>query len=173
MARNQYDECCTEFCKSSSEYPRKEYKINFEELRTREKRKELTNKIMDKLQNTISTARSSNDNSTISTYTNPQTTGGTASSNTWPPRPKGETGWICPKCGRGIAPWKSYCDCSDTWTITCGPSVVTTPATVVPNTTGNPVPDWQTTTAAGTTAGTVTSRNGVYEYHGPAPDVTL
>ena len=82
-------------------------------------------------------------------------------------KPHGETGWVCPRCGRGVAPWKSYCDCNDNWTITCGPSVVTTPAT------GNPVSNWQTTTVAGTTAGTVTSRNGVYEYHGPCPDVTL
>lgn len=29
------------------------------------------------------------------------------------PKPKDETrGWICPKCGRANAPWKSSCDCS-------------------------------------------------------------
>ena len=23
------------------------------------------------------------------------------------------TGWICPKCGRGLAPWVRACDCLD------------------------------------------------------------
>lgn len=28
--------------------------------------------------------------------------------------PKDETkGWICPKCGKANAPWKSSCDCSN------------------------------------------------------------
>lgn len=22
-----------------------------------------------------------------------------------------KTGWICPVCGKGLAPWMSYCDC--------------------------------------------------------------
>lgn len=25
---------------------------------------------------------------------------------------RGERGWICPKCGRANAPWKSSCDCT-------------------------------------------------------------
>ena len=28
---------------------------------------------------------------------------------------KVETGWICPKCGRGVAPWQSYCDCNNNY----------------------------------------------------------
>lgn len=23
-----------------------------------------------------------------------------------------ETGWICPKCYRGLAPWVAHCDCT-------------------------------------------------------------
>ena len=41
------------------------------------------------------------------------TTGGLSSSESYgeynPPR--GEVGWICPKCGRGLAPHTSYCPC--------------------------------------------------------------
>ena len=41
------------------------------------------------------------------------TTGGTSSSKSYgeynPPR--GEVGWICPVCGRGLAPSTSYCPC--------------------------------------------------------------
>ena len=22
------------------------------------------------------------------------------------------SGWICPRCGRGVAPWVSYCNCN-------------------------------------------------------------
>jgi hypothetical protein len=42
------------------------------------------------------------------------TTGGVSSnqsySNYQPPR--GEVGWICPVCGRGLAPSTSYCPCN-------------------------------------------------------------
>lgn len=31
-----------------------------------------------------------------------------------PPRYRGEVGWICPVCGRGLAPSTSYCNCNMT-----------------------------------------------------------
>ena len=47
-------------------------------------------------------------------------TGGTSSSKSYgnyqPPR--GEVGWICPVCGRGLAPSTSYCPCNLTRNIT-------------------------------------------------------
>ena len=98
------------------------------------------------------TAEGTNPNAT----TAQSTTGGSATSCTYGQYPRGETGWICPKCGRGIAPWKSYCDCNDTWTITCGSGCR-------PNSTGNPIPDWNH----------VTCDTNSYIYHGPAPKVTL
>lgn len=35
-----------------------------------------------------------------------------------PPRYRGEVGWICPVCGRGLAPSTSYCPCNLTRNIT-------------------------------------------------------
>ena len=29
-------------------------------------------------------------------------------------------GWICPVCGRGMAPWMSFCPCQGDWKITYG-----------------------------------------------------
>lgn len=29
-------------------------------------------------------------------------------------------GWICTKCGRGVAPWQAYCDCLKTLNYTVG-----------------------------------------------------
>ena len=29
-------------------------------------------------------------------------------------------GWICPVCGRGVAPWMSFCPCQGDWKITYG-----------------------------------------------------
>ena len=47
-------------------------------------------------------------------------TAGTSSSRTYgeydPPR--GEVGWICPVCGRGLAPSTSYCPCNMSKNIT-------------------------------------------------------
>ena len=47
-------------------------------------------------------------------------TGGLSSSKSYgeynPPR--GEVGWICPVCGRGLAPSTSYCPCNLTRNIT-------------------------------------------------------
>lgn len=39
------------------------------------------------------------------------------------PLPQGfgkQEGWICPVCGRGIAPWMSFCPCQSDWKITYG-----------------------------------------------------
>ena len=37
------------------------------------------------------------------------------------PQGFGQQGWICPVCGRGLAPWVSVCPCmSKGWEITCG-----------------------------------------------------
>ena len=48
------------------------------------------------------------------------TTGGLSSGKSYgeynPPR--GEVGWICPVCGRGLAPSTSYCPCNLTRNIT-------------------------------------------------------
>ena len=32
----------------------------------------------------------------------------------------GQQGWICPVCGRGLAPWVSVCPCNDKFEVTCG-----------------------------------------------------
>ena len=29
----------------------------------------------------------------------------------WEPKPPEPVGWQCPRCGRGVAPHKDYCDC--------------------------------------------------------------
>ena len=40
------------------------------------------------------------------------------------PQGFGEQGWICPVCGRGLAPWVSCCPCmSKGWEITCGTTI--------------------------------------------------
>ena len=31
------------------------------------------------------------------------------------PASSGPMGWVCPKCGRGVSPWQSYCDCDNTY----------------------------------------------------------
>lgn len=31
-----------------------------------------------------------------------------------------QEGWICPVCGRGVAPWMSFCPCQSDWKITYG-----------------------------------------------------
>lgn len=39
------------------------------------------------------------------------------------PLPQGfgkQEGWICPVCGRGLAPWTSFCPCQSDWKITYG-----------------------------------------------------
>ncbi len=33
-----------------------------------------------------------------------------------------QKGWICPVCGRGVAPWANYCPCQADWKITYGTS---------------------------------------------------
>ena len=41
------------------------------------------------------------------------------------PMPQGlgkQEGWICPVCGRGVAPWMDYCPCQSDWKITYGTS---------------------------------------------------
>lgn len=32
--------------------------------------------------------------------------------------PAHQTGWICPKCGRVLAPWMPGCNCAETRTVT-------------------------------------------------------
>lgn len=39
------------------------------------------------------------------------------------PLPQGfgkQEGWICPVCGRGVAPWVDVCPCQGNWEITYG-----------------------------------------------------
>ena len=41
------------------------------------------------------------------------------------PMPQGfgeQKGWICPVCGRGVAPWVDMCPCQNNWKITYGTS---------------------------------------------------
>lgn len=41
----------------------------------------------------------------------------------WKPFPQDfgkQEGWICPVCGRGVAPWVDYCPCQSDWKITYG-----------------------------------------------------
>jgi hypothetical protein len=33
-----------------------------------------------------------------------------------------QKGWICPVCGRGVAPWTSFCPCQSDFKITYGTS---------------------------------------------------
>lgn len=46
----------------------------------------------------------------------PNATGTPSTGNYHPPR--GEVGWICPVCGRGLSPSTSYCPCNLTRNIT-------------------------------------------------------
>ena len=48
------------------------------------------------------------------------TTGGVSSNKSYGnyQQPRGEVGWICPVCGRGLAPSTSYCPCNLTRNIT-------------------------------------------------------
>jgi len=138
MAENQYDEKCTYFDSGVPSY-----------------------KTMNNNNNTIRTNTVKSDTTTCM-ESQKATTAGTASSYTWPPKPKGEIGWICPKCGRGIAPWKSYCECSESWTITCANKVSN------PHSTGVDFnPDWSQVTCGDIDSG------GGYVYHGTPPTVTL
>lgn len=44
------------------------------------------------------------------------------------PMPQGfgeQKGWICPVCGRGLAPWTSFCPCQSDLKITYGTSTGT------------------------------------------------
>lgn len=41
----------------------------------------------------------------------------TLQDGTWYYPLHGNTGWICPKCGRVNAPWVAYCPCTNTWVI--------------------------------------------------------
>jgi len=49
------------------------------------------------------------------------------------------TGWVCPSCGRGNAPWKSTCDCVTEWQWPLTPSEYDYPGHWVPPT----YPYWQ------------------------------
>jgi hypothetical protein len=43
----------------------------------------------------------------------------------WKPFPQDfgkQEGWICPVCGRGVAPWVDMCPCQSDWKITYGTS---------------------------------------------------
>lgn len=43
----------------------------------------------------------------------------------WKPFPQifgKQEGWICPVCGRGVAPWVNACPCQSEWKITYGTS---------------------------------------------------
>lgn len=50
-------------------------------------------------------------------------------SNCYMPMPQGfgkQEGWICPVCGRGVAPWVNYCPCQESeMKITYGTSTAT------------------------------------------------
>lgn len=43
----------------------------------------------------------------------------TGDPESWTTNPPASVGWICPKCGAGIAPWVSRCPCQDKWEVTC------------------------------------------------------
>lgn len=34
-----------------------------------------------------------------------------------------QEGWICPVCGRGVAPWMERCPCQGNWEITYGTAI--------------------------------------------------
>ena len=43
------------------------------------------------------------------------------------PTPRGEVGWICPVCGRGLAPSMSWCPCHTSTTTTTATAQSSTP----------------------------------------------
>ena len=53
------------------------------------------------------------------------------SQRVWPSEPISQTGWCCPACGRGNAPWSAQCGCggrTGTTTTTSNVTVTPTPA---------------------------------------------
>ena len=83
------------------------------------------------------------------------TTGGALSSKPYgeynPPR--GEVGWICPVCGRGLAPSTAYCPCNLTRNITYlnGGLTIKDVADGAINTNTTPLDAYLTTTATNKT----------------------
>jgi len=52
-----------------------------------------------------------------------------------PPACSAPVGWICPKCGKGLAPWVRECDC-----VSISITLPTPPAIWREPTTGDPLP---------------------------------
>lgn len=43
----------------------------------------------------------------------------TSTSKSFTINPPIKTGWVCPICGAGLAPWVQRCPCQDKWEVTC------------------------------------------------------
>ena len=72
--------------------------------------------------------------------------------------PRGEVGWICPVCGRGLAPSTSYCSCNLTRNVTYLNGGLTIKDVVDTSTDTNTTPPeaYHTTTATSNCKDTVT-----------------
>ena len=78
--------------------------------------------------------------------------------------PRGEMGWICPICGRGLAPSTSYCPCNLTRNITYLNGGVTIKDVLDNVIDCNPIPPEAYYTTTATTA-TNKSKDGTYGAH--------
>lgn len=82
-------------------------------------------------------------------------------SNYQPPR--GEVGWICPVCGRGLAPSTSYCPCNLTKNITYANGGLSLQDIAMDRTT--PPEAYYTGTTTTATTATNKCNDGVYGAH--------
>ena len=64
----------------------------------------------------------------------------------------GQMGWICPKCGKVLAPWKAECDCHERNTVTTDKSNITDKSDINSISTGTYIYKGQTPDVKYTTA---------------------
>lgn len=74
----------------------------------------------------------------------------------------GQMGWICPKCGKVLAPWRAECDCHKRNTVTTDKSNITDKSDT-PFITGTSINNKQTPDVSYTTATNVTENEPYIE----------
>ena len=74
----------------------------------------------------------------------------------------GQMGWICPKCGKALAPWRAECDCHKKMTTTTDKSNITDQSDT-PFITGTSINNKQTPDVSYTTATNVTENDPYIE----------